>query len=653
MIKTMADKHTDNALDVNIDKLWTYTCKDLKDILRNLGQPVSGNKDILVARVYSASLTGKVNESQPVECGSETQHKECDALSVLRTSQTNEITYNDIMLTTSGRVWSNDLRDLPNFTFDKLFTYLVERTNKYGASEMKGVSYKKMKSYQFFVEGHVTSYEIAKSNGLSWVRCKVIASMKQEKYKVIVVFEDDDVKFAACECPAGLGINGNGKCNHVGGLLFAIEDFTAKGKQDGPVKMSSTSRLNEWIVPRNLPIQAKSLSEMKIRKFKYGKSSKEKPTVNDFDPRAPQDRVLDTFALQQLHRKLQDCASSSGFFLYHDDPESMSIPEADYYDTIDGECLGLDVSINSTFTDFEETIKESENPGLSLTQPKCKISVNPQISDQEQIDDKFIRSYVEEVIENEKISDEEIQDVEKRTIDQANSDEWMEWHKHKITASNFGKVFKCRVPESAIKQLLYTNASSYTLQYGKDNEQNAVKAYMNMKAKNGTPVKVEDAGLVLSKDRPGLGASLDGRVTDESVDDSCGGLECKCPISQKGKTAIVACSDKNFYLQDVNGQIALKRNHNYYIQIQGQMFCTGLKWVDFVVWFGDDQDIFCERIYFNEKQWYSEYLPVLDLFYKWVFVPELLTRRLERGLSLITPEQWKNLKYSDEEVESD
>jgi hypothetical protein len=60
-----------------------------------------------------------------------------------------------------------------------------------------------MKSYQFFQEGHIKSYEIAHGYGNVWVKSKVMASMKHELYRVIIVCKDNgDISYCACECPA-------------------------------------------------------------------------------------------------------------------------------------------------------------------------------------------------------------------------------------------------------------------------------------------------------------------------------------------------------------------------------------------------------------------------------------------------------------------
>ena len=63
------------------------------------------------------------------------------------------------------------------------------------------------------------------------------------------------------------------------------------------------------------------------------------------------------------------------------------------------------------------------------------------------------------------------------------------------------------------------------------------------------------------------------------------------------------------------------------------MFCTGLTRVDFVVWFGYHLPLYTETVKFDQRFW-QKALPRLDHFYRRAFVPELFTRRIERGESL-------------------
>ena len=103
-----------------------------------------------------------------------------------------------------------------------------------------------------------------------------------------------DVSRAACTCPAWLGSQGKGKCNHIGGVLFALEDFTRWGLQKHPEPLSCTSRLSVWVVPRNQSVAAKPLDQILIRKIRFGKKNiRLKPKLIKFDPRPPQERNRD------------------------------------------------------------------------------------------------------------------------------------------------------------------------------------------------------------------------------------------------------------------------------------------------------------------------------------------------------------------------
>ena len=111
--------------------------------------------------------------------------------------------------------------------------------------------------------------------------------MKRTPYRVVVEFSPTcDVLRAAYTCPTGLGLNGKGKCNHVGGVLFAIEDFIRRGLQNNPEPLTCTSRLSVWVVPRNQSVAAKPLDKVSIRKIRLGKKNiRTQPKIIRFDSR--------------------------------------------------------------------------------------------------------------------------------------------------------------------------------------------------------------------------------------------------------------------------------------------------------------------------------------------------------------------------------
>ena len=71
---------------------------------------------------------------------------------------------------------------------------------------------------------------VAKDGDHTFLNVHMKASMKNTLYKVLVVLVSfGNVCNAACTCPAGSGLGVFENCNHIGGVLFALEDFNQKG----------------------------------------------------------------------------------------------------------------------------------------------------------------------------------------------------------------------------------------------------------------------------------------------------------------------------------------------------------------------------------------------------------------------------------------
>ena len=81
---------------------------------------------------------------------------------------------------------------------------------------------------------------------------------------------------------------------------------------------------------------------------------------------------------------------------------------------------------------------------------------------------------------------------------------------------------------------------------------------------------VKECGFFISTTTGYLGASPDGLVM---VNDNVHGcIEIKCPFSARNKSVAEACSLPSFFCKrEEDGIIRLKRTHNYYYQIQGQL----------------------------------------------------------------------------------
>ena len=118
-------------------------------------------------------------------------------------------------------------------------------------------------------------------------------------------------------------------------------------------------------------------------------------------------------------------------------------------------------------------------------------------------------------------------------------------------------------------------------------------------------------------------------------------VEIKCPSSKLDQSINDVLKVKKFYLEKANGKSQLKRSHKYFYQIQGQLFCTQLKRVDFVVYFGKNVPLYVEIVKFDENFW-QQILPRIEYFFIRAIVPKLVTRRVQRGEKLYQHGGWKN-----------
>ena len=80
--------------------------------------------------------------------------------------------------------------------------------------------------------------------------------------------------------------------------------------------------------------------------------------------------------------------------------------------------------------------------------------------------------------------------------------------------------------------------------------------------------KVKKCGLLVSEILPYLAASPDGLVGMDAI------LEIKCPYQARDREISHISIP---YLQQTDSVLSLNKNHNYFYQIQGQLFCSKKK----------------------------------------------------------------------------
>ena len=229
-------------------------------------------------------------------------------------------------------------------------------------------------------------------------------------------------------------------------------------------------------------------------------------------------------------------------------------------------------------------------------------------------------------------TEEQANDIERDTREQSESELWMRERAKRITASRVGSIAKMRKTTKRSRNSSFRGNEA--TRYGTNMEETAKQQYVTHQQQNGHPgLMTRQAGLVVSVDNPWLAASPDGMVQDPDAPQPMGVVEYKNPFSARDLTLSEACDKvKTFCLkkQDEEGSMTykLKQQHDYYYQIQCQMYCCNVHWCDFVV--RTNKDMHIERKC-RAEDWWQKQLPKLNEFYFDALLPELACPRHNNG----------------------
>ena len=219
-----------------------------------------------------------------------------------------------------------------------------------------------------------------------------------------------------------------------------------------------------------------------------------------------------------------------------------------------------------------------------------------------------------ESIPVEPLTTHQIAQIAMETIGQSNNPKWFAYRRNRITGSMFGKVIAAMNHPTAraiqdIKQTMNGDVNlSYLdpIKWGKENEQRAIAAYCQL---TGRTVKPTGIWLFPSGQ---LGASPDGLVFESATAEQPSGiLELKFPFYVR-----------NLHYQEMIMQHRLPRyltpslqlcaSHDYFHQVQGELFATRAPWCDFVMW--TTRSALITRV-FPSPLWASHNIPKLIRFY--------------------------------------
>lgn len=153
--------------------------------------------------------------------------------------------------------------------------------------------------------------------------------------------------------------------------------------------------------------------------------------------------------------------------------------------------------------------------------------------------------------------------------------------------------------------------SSRSLSHGIKYEKVACEAFEDF-----TTLKTASCGIFVNESKPMLAATPDRVVSDGGI------LEVKCPFSAWGKPISPTTVP---YLTLSADEPVLKSSHEYYYQIQGQLFCTNKDYCYFVVYTGKEPLI---NQVFRDEEFIASMVNKLERFYQEHFKQALIEKLL-------------------------
>lgn len=375
------------------------------------------------------------------------------------------------------------------------------------------------------------------------------------------------------------------------------------------------------------------ISQMKFKKHEHGKEKKDCESVltPGKDVRASHQRTWTNTRRHNVLTAVRQVEEETGQIigLHHVLPLKTNSNLAKIIENEHDYCK---VKVPSEEVVFESSQSEtaSKDVNLSSFQPEIHVLNTPAPSAD------MLRNECENVKRKLFLTHDEAADVEKNTRGQSTDSLWHDNRNQRITSS---KCYRCAAlkdstsPTKAIQEVLGYKEFRPTkeMKEGLSKEPEIIEEYLTtMKEWGYEGIEVNTSGLIVSVSHGFLASSPDGLVHDPSHDPAKGMLEMKYIQMKEDETLNDALTRKRICVCD-NGELKLNRKHQYFYQMQHQMFVSGRSWDDFVVNGSLSTDLFIQRVEFDASFWATVF-PKLELFFQRHMLAELAFRRIKYGL---------------------
>jgi len=167
------------------------------------------------------------------------------------------------------------------------------------------------------------------------------------------------------------------------------------------------------------------------------------------------------------------------------------------------------------------------------------------------------------------------------------------------------------------------------IRYGIQNEETAIQMFVNQMSKKGCTCSVRKCGLFVEVGSGVLAATPD-RLA--SIDGEELVLEVKCLSASRSLTPLAAVTEREkdsgfgFFIKD--GNIALKKKHKFFYQVQMQMALTGITTNYVIIFTSSEFEVAIVKVEFDEHFW-KDLKEQLLVFHSQHVLPALVQQRFK------------------------
>ena len=508
--------------------------------------------------------------------------------------------------------WSNSLSKLPVFTRAEMNEHIARTGKNIGNKDHHSVPTTLRKAKTFLEDEYLHEIMAASDQQRFYFKAKCYHSFRKNdpphQLKLALCIIKGDVLHSSCTCVAGKV----GFCNHISALMLKVCKFTLyeakttkdlRDEHDENPSVACTSQLQKWhkkgggenIVPQ--PVM-----EVNVKKTKLDEPSTSRDGVKCTLYEARKQQEYDENHEHHFKTELAEVDANMGF------AQMLNNEKAQVVDTKFGKSpVGSFLSYQASFTESNFSAEADLTAVPRNNIPVTNIANYPRFplsSEADMAVPRVLTDGEKSLLANLTVDEDKIHAIESGTREQTGCIEWKEERKYQCTASSFQLIAKRqRNHENFAQSLMHPKPfSSKHTAHGIKYEPIALQEYQKFMFNRKTPVSVLRSGLVVSKSFPVLGATPDAKVVDFGCSVCFGLAEVKCPHTKFHVTPLDACSDPGFFMEKISdSQCRLKRDHAYYMQVQGQMGITGAQWCDFIVY--TSKGLYVERIAFDTVFW--------------------------------------------------